>query len=92
MPTNRNLIWAEWESFRAKVLHPESPPDQVREMKVAFYGGVAAGLNAFFSRAEDDVSGAGLAVLHDLGAELDAFREPMIEELDRAIAGGEGGR
>ncbi len=31
-----------WEEFRREVLHPRSPPDQVREMRRAFFGGAIA--------------------------------------------------
>ncbi len=35
----KNRILPEWNSYRRAVLHRESPPDQVNDLKNAFYGG-----------------------------------------------------
>lgn len=45
-------IQAQWNQFRAMVMHPAAPPNQVREMRRAFYAGVECALN----RLADEVS------------------------------------
>lgn len=31
-----------WEGYLKDVVHPEAPPEQVHEVKLAFYGGVTS--------------------------------------------------
>ena len=41
----RYRVLAQWNQFRTMVLHPAAPPEQVREMRRAFYAGVECTLN-----------------------------------------------
>ncbi len=56
-----------WDSFRREVMHPDSSPGQIYEMRLAFYAGAVAmlfaagraaetpdGLSAFMARLEAD--------------------------------------
>jgi hypothetical protein len=54
-----------WDAFRKLVLHPESPPEQVREMRRAFFGGATA-VTVAFSQARN----VGLPAVHELANDL----------------------
>lgn len=51
MPSDRLPTIAEaWQSFRAKVIHPEAGPTQLVEMRRAFYAAASA-MHAFYAAA-----------------------------------------
>jgi hypothetical protein len=53
MPSDR--IMQQWASFAHEVLHPDCPPDQIREMRRAFFAGAVSVLHLLQQIAEDDV-------------------------------------
>jgi len=48
----QQIIEREWDSFRARVMHPQSPPNQVTEMKNAFYAGALSAFTTVQDTAE----------------------------------------
>lgn len=86
---NPHAVAELWASFEAKVLHPQSPPEQRREMKMAFYGG-AQGLLLMIMAIMDpgeEITEHDEVQMASISAELDAFGEEIIASLpvaDRA--------
>lgn len=62
-----------WEDFRARVISPVAPAIQVSEMRMAFYAGFKAMLDAELEIADLDSQTAGVAILHALHEEAITF-------------------
>lgn len=66
---------SEWASFREQVLHPDSPPQQVTDMRRAFYAGAWLTLTLFRDIGEDEISEeAGVEALERIHQESIAFK------------------
>lgn len=61
-----------WESFAQDVMDPDAPPDQLTEMRLAFYAGVAGGMALHKNALKEP--GAVDAIL----AELTAFKDAVV--------------
>lgn len=81
-PPMKHRVQALWNNFRNHVMHPASPPDQVREMRRAFYAGVECALNRIGSEMSagdslDDPSDE--QVIREVNQELQQFAKDVKE-------------
>lgn len=69
-------IATAWGSFLRDVIPKDAPPDQIREMRLAFHAGAHA-MHAVVKRiGEPDISeAAAMEILTDIDREIAAFRE-----------------
>lgn len=74
-----DTIEKRWNSFRTQVISADAPPIQVREMRLAFYGGVKAMLDANLEMAELPEH-VGVAALQLYYAEVAAFPAKAFKE------------
>ncbi len=82
MPKTVKTIAAIWESYRQQVLPPDAPPVQVRECRLAFYGGFHAMMQINLELGGDEYSeDQGFAVLNSIDRELQAFFEAMTADI-----------
>lgn len=74
-------IYTEWASFREAVIAKNAPPHQLREMKLAFYGGAAGVLAITKQITIDNLSDdAGAAVLEGLHQEAQQFATDYVTQ------------
>lgn len=71
------IIEGEWVSFKNRVMHPQSPPNQVTEMKNAFYAGALSAFVTMQTAAElpEDVA---CRVLDGLQREFETFFQCLV--------------
>jgi hypothetical protein len=75
---NRKLVEESWKRFRENVIHPDAREDQVREMKMAFYGGCWSAFNLFMAAADDNLSpNQSESILTIIHNELVAFKDAV---------------
>jgi hypothetical protein len=74
-------IARQWEMFRAAVVSPNAPPEQVREMKIAFYGGFSGAQAEYMQIAADDLSEeAAMGVMTGFTQEAAEFAAQLARE------------
>jgi hypothetical protein len=85
------LIEAGWVSFRHLVVHPDAPPDQLREMRIAFLAGAQHLFASINSIMDEDAepTDADLQRMQSISDELDAF---VHAELTRMVAATQGAK
>lgn len=66
-------IAERWELFRTRVISPAAPPIQVAEMRLAFYAGFKAMLDAEMEIADLNPEDAGVAALHAFHVEAATY-------------------
>ena len=69
------LIEAGFAVLRAKAMHPDAPPDQVREMRMAFFAGAQHLFGSIMQTLDPDAdpTDADLSRMDKIAAELQAF-------------------
>ena len=68
-----------WRTFRSDVMHPDCPPQQVEQMKIAFYAGMSAMFGKLVQLAEyqEDVAASKMDNIH---SELNEFKDRFLDE------------
>lgn len=73
----RAIIEPGWEGFRQAAISPAAGPNQLSEMRKAFYAGVVIIYTALLNAATEPGDEAGVAVLEAVHAELEAFEKEL---------------
>lgn len=69
-----------WSDFRQRVISPLAPPVQVSEMRLAFYAGFKAMLDAEIEISNTESEAAGIALFESLFREAENFPRRRNEE------------
>ena len=79
------LIEAGFASLRAQAMHPDAPPDQVREMRAAFFAGAQHVFGSIMQALDPgaEPSAADFSRMDKIAAELHAFIEQWTNDLRR---------
>jgi hypothetical protein len=85
------LIEAGWVSFRHLVVHPDAPPDQLREMRIAFFAGAQHLFASINSIMDEDAepTDADLQRMQSISDELEAFVDAELSKMMRTPQGKE---
>lgn len=80
----KKRILPEWNSYRRAVLHAESPPNQVNDLRNAFYGGCAS-MFATFKRLTDNLTERkAVHALDEITRELDQHGDEAMKVAEEA--------
>lgn len=70
-----NIVKEQWEEFRRLVMHPDSPPIQVTEMRNAFYAGTHMMLLKIVEIANERAIEGAMQKLNSIQKEIEDYAE-----------------
>jgi hypothetical protein len=70
-----------WESFRKGVIHPKAPPDQLSEMRKAFFAGAIHTFYSLLSKVDEgeEITQKDLELLDNYQKEIEKYGERLIK-------------
>lgn len=80
----KKRILPEWNRYRRAVLHPESPPDQVNDIRNAFYGGAVVIMNLIIKLSENLSENKAARALDEITQEFAEHSKTAREDAERA--------
>jgi hypothetical protein len=77
------LIEAGWVAFRASVISPDAPDDQLREMRLAFFAGAQHLFGSMMTILDPDAEPTedDLKRMENINTELNNFLHVMVQEM-----------